>query len=265
MNASSSSEEWKIKGNEELKKGNIDGAIEMFTEGLLKDSNNAILYSNRAAAYSAQGKWLEALEDAKKAAEIRPNWAKAHSRIALALFKLQRFEEAIQSYNTAIHLDPSNSEFPVHISTVQKAWKASEQNVLGEEQLHKGKFQQAFVFFEKATELDPNCALYWSNICFVYIQLDQFDKALKAAENVISKRPSWHKGYQRKGEVYLAKGNNELAASAFATGLQIEPNNEQLNNLFTKAQQELWKSNTKSNTNQSKSTLQSIKEFLGFG
>ena len=52
--------------------------MEAFTAAIAADPANAVLYSNRSAAYASQSKFEQALEDGKKAAELRPDWSKAY-------------------------------------------------------------------------------------------------------------------------------------------------------------------------------------------
>ena len=258
-----SSEEWKEKGNVALREGKLEEAIQCFTNGIEIDPANAILYSNRSAAYGQQGSWTTALQDADRTIELRPEWGKAHSRRGLALYRQGRYEEALQSYNTALHFDPTNSDIPKILSTVQSSWKASEQNCLGEEQLSRGKHSVALPFFEEAAKLDPQCALYHSNLSHTYLCLRKFQPATKAAEKVISLRPQWHKGYQRKGEVLHQEGKYQEAAQIFAYALQIEPKNDQLNHAFTRTQAEIFRAN-QYKKDEPKGVLDSIKDFFGF-
>jgi stress-induced-phosphoprotein 1 len=53
---------------------------EKFTQALAIDPNNHVLYSNRSAVYAAQGEYQKAFDDANKATEIKPDWAKGWSR-----------------------------------------------------------------------------------------------------------------------------------------------------------------------------------------
>ena len=61
----------------------------------------AALHSNRSACYAALSRFDDALLDAEKAAALRPEWSKAHSRVGTALQGLERFEEGIAAYVTA--------------------------------------------------------------------------------------------------------------------------------------------------------------------
>lgn len=51
-----------------------------FTQAIAIDPNNHVLYSNRSAVYSAMSDYQKALDDANKATEIKPDWAKGWTR-----------------------------------------------------------------------------------------------------------------------------------------------------------------------------------------
>lgn len=70
--------EAKNKGNAAFSAGNFDEAVKHFTEAIALDASNHVLYSNRSAAYASLGKYQEALADADKTIEIKPDWAKVH-------------------------------------------------------------------------------------------------------------------------------------------------------------------------------------------
>ena len=50
----------------------------------------------------------QALADANRAIELRPDWPKGHARRAAALHGLKKFLEAIRAYDAALALDPSD-------------------------------------------------------------------------------------------------------------------------------------------------------------
>lgn len=68
--------EEKNKGNEAFQKGNFLEAINHFSKAIELDPNNHILYSNRSASYASLGKYEDALNDANKCVQIKPEWAK---------------------------------------------------------------------------------------------------------------------------------------------------------------------------------------------
>lgn len=100
----------KNQGNQALQNGNIDEAIQLYSDAIKSDPENAALFSNRSAAYCKKGKYMEALTDAETAAQINPKWSKAYSRKGAALAFLNRFEEAKMAYEEGLEIDPSNEQ-----------------------------------------------------------------------------------------------------------------------------------------------------------
>jgi stress-induced-phosphoprotein 1 len=50
--------------------------------------NDHVYFSNRSGAYASLNQYEEALSDANKCVEIKPDWAKGYGRKGLAEFKL---------------------------------------------------------------------------------------------------------------------------------------------------------------------------------
>ena len=72
-------EEAKRLGNEHLKAGRLGEAVAQYSECITLAPNDAVYWSNRSAAYAALQRWDEALADGHTAADLRPDWSKAHS------------------------------------------------------------------------------------------------------------------------------------------------------------------------------------------
>jgi tetratricopeptide (TPR) repeat protein len=58
-------QELKSHGNREYSSGNYVEAIELFSQAILLDNKNEILYCNRSMAYSSLEQWKDALKDAQ--------------------------------------------------------------------------------------------------------------------------------------------------------------------------------------------------------
>ncbi len=85
-----------------IRNENINNAIAEFTNAINKDPNYAEAYSNRAVAYMLQGKNNKALDDLKKAKELKPdsatiryNLASVHSLMGNTDYGLDELDEAL--------------------------------------------------------------------------------------------------------------------------------------------------------------------------
>ena len=83
------------------------------------DPSNHVLYSNRSAAKASCKRFTEALEDAKKTVELKPDWPKGYSRLGAANVGLGNMGEAITSYEKGLELDPSNEQMSSALKDVK--------------------------------------------------------------------------------------------------------------------------------------------------
>eukprot|EP01100_Stratorugosa_tubuloviscum_P003677 TRINITY_DN1895_c3_g1_i1.p1 TRINITY_DN1895_c3_g1~~TRINITY_DN1895_c3_g1_i1.p1 ORF type:complete len:405 (-),score=232.35 TRINITY_DN1895_c3_g1_i1:59-1273(-) len=102
-------EQLKLEGNQLLTSKEYQQAISKYTEAIKYNPENAIYYCNRAAAYSQLGQHEKAIEDSKLSILKDSKYSKAYSRLGFAYFSLEDYEEAINAYNKAIELDPTNN------------------------------------------------------------------------------------------------------------------------------------------------------------
>lgn len=104
------SEELKTKGNAALQKENYEEAIQYYTEATKLDPNNHILYSNRSAAYAKIGKYSDSLTDAEKTISLKKDWPKGYSRKGTALELLEKYDEAVKTYEEGLTYDANNEQ-----------------------------------------------------------------------------------------------------------------------------------------------------------
>lgn len=112
----SSAEECKVsnrqeKGNQAYQQGDFERAVALYSRGLETEPSNAVLLSNRAAAWIALHRTEEALADANRAIECDSAYLKAYFRKADALRSVDRLAEALEVVTAAIALFGSNAEF----------------------------------------------------------------------------------------------------------------------------------------------------------
>jgi L1 cell adhesion molecule like protein len=119
----------KEKGNKAFKQRNHNLAVKCFTEAISFDADNKVLYSNRAAAYTALAKndpanFDLAVADANKCIEIDASWGKGYARLGAALFQKGDYEGAVKTYATGLGVDPSNTNITTGLQAAQKKMSA---------------------------------------------------------------------------------------------------------------------------------------------
>ncbi|KAK2196050.1 bifunctional Heat shock protein Sti1-like/STI1 domain/Tetratricopeptide repeat 2/Tetratricopeptide repeat/Tetratricopeptide-like helical domain superfamily/Tetratricopeptide repeat 1/Heat shock chaperonin-binding [Babesia duncani] len=138
--------DWKQKGNEAFKAGNFAEALNCFTEAINLNPGDGILYSNRSGAYASLGMFKEALEDANKCIELKPDWPKGYSRKGLAEYKLGDTEAAKATYKLGLQIDPNNEPLKNALREVETDFSVG--------------YMQAFMAITQAIKTNPKLAEY---------------------------------------------------------------------------------------------------------
>lgn len=92
-----------------------------FTQAIALQPENHILYSNRSAAYASQKDWDNALADAEKTTQIKPDWAKGWGRKGAALHGKGDLLGANDAYSEGLKLDANNAQLKSGLASVEKA------------------------------------------------------------------------------------------------------------------------------------------------
>jgi len=116
----------KAKGNGFFKEKKWDEAIKCYTESISLDNTDASFFSNRSACHAGKEDWKNALEDAEKVIKLRPKWAKGYSRKGLALFKLNKMEEAMDCYDEGLKHEPNHPSLIEAKKAVSNALKSNQ-------------------------------------------------------------------------------------------------------------------------------------------
>jgi len=89
-----------------MKSGNIDKAINDFTEAINLNPKGASAYSFRGMAYGHSGKFDQGSKDYSKAIELNPNESSNYLQRGLCYIQLDQYEQSIKDFTEAIRLRP---------------------------------------------------------------------------------------------------------------------------------------------------------------
>lgn len=104
-------EQWKVAGNTHMAAARPGEAIAAYSSALERASPGAselraALLSNRSSAHLIQDDAEAARADVLQCVEVRPEWAKAHYRLAAALIATEDFGGALLAADKAEKLEP---------------------------------------------------------------------------------------------------------------------------------------------------------------
>lgn len=90
---------------------------------------------------------------------------------------------------------------------------------MGLSYLNEGKTQMAFVEFQRAYQISPNDKDIIASLGFVYMQLEEFEKARELFLKAISIDPQFSEAYNYLGAVYSKMGQMQDAIDSFKKAL----------------------------------------------
>lgn len=111
----------KARGNAAFAKGDFETGAREFSAAIDADPTDHVFWSNRSACYASLNRHAEALADANKCVEIKPDWAKGYSRQGTALHGLRRLEEAKAAYEKGLTYDAANAQLQESLAQVKAA------------------------------------------------------------------------------------------------------------------------------------------------
>ncbi|MEW6351799.1 MAG: tetratricopeptide repeat protein [Thermodesulfobacteriota bacterium] len=107
--------------------GDLRRAVEVYTEVVNKDSQNATAYNWRGTAYDDLGDLDKALADLTKAVEIDDKYADAYNNRGEVFRKMGKPNEAIKDYQKASTLDPAFAEAHYNMALVYEGLRNNPQ------------------------------------------------------------------------------------------------------------------------------------------
>ncbi|KAK8792016.1 hypothetical protein WA158_005393 [Blastocystis sp. Blastoise] len=113
--------------------------------------------------------------------------------------------------------------------------KAEDYKVQGNLCFKSKDYEGAIKNYTLAIETNPVNHIYFSNRSASYLNINDYENALKDAKECQRLNPTWAKGFYREGEVYMIKQQYEEAAQSFFAGCNLEPTNTELSNAFARA------------------------------
>ncbi|CAK0842279.1 unnamed protein product [Prorocentrum cordatum] len=213
------------------------------------EGEESVALSNRAACLAKVGHHEAALEDARRARDLRPAWGRAWSRIGASAAALgQRaggvqsaalLQEACQACFRAAELEPSAGSIEALEAMVARtagadSEAAHEEKETGNRALRANELGLAVAHYTRAIASTPAPrgatddysmlrAVLRSNRAGALCRLRCWALALADARQAVACRGDWAKAHARLGTALLGSGETEEAYAAFARSLVLDP------------------------------------------
>jgi tetratricopeptide (TPR) repeat protein/serine/threonine protein kinase len=223
----------------------LDQAIRYYTAAVVLRPRSRGLRVSLGESLSASGSHDEAIAVYRKAIELDPKYAVAYSWLGYALGRQGKLDEAIACWRKASELQPNYP--PPQFNLFRFANELSSQGNLDEAITCWGKgieldpkdlfawnsrgaayidlkqYDKALKDLTKAIELEPKFAVAWNNRGFAYKELQQYDKALKDLTEAVELSPRYPKAWANRGGAYNSLHQYDKAIADLAKSIELNP------------------------------------------
>ncbi|XP_021274195.1 serine/threonine-protein phosphatase 5 isoform X1 [Herrania umbratica] len=114
-------EEIKLQANEAFKAHKYGQAIDLYTQAIELNGQNAVYWANRAFAHTKLEEYGSAIQDATKAIEVDPKYSKGYYRRGAAYLAMGKFKEALKDFQQVKKICPSDPDAAKKLKECEKA------------------------------------------------------------------------------------------------------------------------------------------------
>ena len=148
----------------------IEGCAAIIQSGQESNENLSIEFYNRGNAYDGKGEYDRAIQDYDQAIRLNPSNADAFNNRGVSYFHKSDYDRAIQDYDQAIHLNPNHATAFYNRGVAYK---------------RKGDHDRAIQDFDQAIRLNPSDATAFNNRGTAYDDQGEYDRAIQDYDQAI--------------------------------------------------------------------------------
>lgn len=217
-------------------------AIEQFTKVLEIKNDHDRALSLRGLSYEATNDFEKAIIDYKKAITVKPKEGEYHLNLGRAFYKFGKFEDALAALNLAIDFDKKLLEaysYKVYSCIAIKQFKnavetaeiAVTQTKSGEAYYNLGMAQDSLMLYKEAVYnfgrakfYSPKMAGAYIGLAHVNMKLNDFPKAIEAADKSLELEPENVHALMVRAEINSTNHNPQKAVDDISKIISYHPN-----------------------------------------
>lgn len=178
---------------------------------LAQQLENPQLHAFLALCMLGQRRPKEALEPARQALGLAPDFPLPYLLLSQAWYELEDMKQARQAIQQAIALDPLQADFYIHLAAID---------------FYERKWEQALQAVEKGLALNPEQVDGINIRARILLKLGRASESAASFEASLNKDPDNSYTHSNKGWALLEGGEYRAALSHFREALRLNPENE---------------------------------------
>jgi tetratricopeptide (TPR) repeat protein/tRNA A-37 threonylcarbamoyl transferase component Bud32 len=175
------------------------------------NNKNAIELYNQGNTLIQLQRYQEALATYEKAIDIKPDYPQALYGQGKALFQLKKYQESLIAYDQAIQIQPNYLE----------AWTNR-----GFVLVRLKRYSEAIATVDKALQLKNDDPQIWQLKGDIFIKISQYNDAIKAYEQAINFQADNPELWYKKGLAFQNLKQYEEAITAYKKTVELKPDHE---------------------------------------
>lgn len=199
-------------GSELVILGYYQEALSCFDKALTFNQGSFTAWCNRATALTYLNRYKEAIPSYEKALQIKSDYRVWYNR-AVALSSVNKPEDALSSYDHALQIDPNNNDVLFNRGSLL---------------IELERYEEALIDYDKAVKVKPDDYSSWYNRGFILDTLGRYTEATSSYKNVLKIKPLYQDAWLRMGISLAHSGEYEESIEAFKKALESDPNNDEI-------------------------------------
>ena len=209
------------------KQGETDKARAYLERVLKLAEGNPETMQSVADTLRGQEQYARAIEIYKEILAIERNFAMAYAGMGGALFRLERYEEAIESLARSIELHSTPPSATARLI------------LMGHATSRLGRFWNAAQYYERAVELDPQNTSALEHLAAIRRERKRYENTLRLFPSARGSRLGIAPVHFNIGSALHSLGRLEEAARSFETALALDPSMEPVRPILKQLRKEI--------------------------
>lgn len=189
--------------------GDAAGAVELFDQAISYYATHPTVYMNRGIALQSLNRFEEALVSYQKALALKPDYLDVSVNCGAVLQSLKRFDEALICFEKVLAVNPN------HVNAL-----CNRANVLQDLK----RFEDAHADYERALAIEPNRVEILSNNGNALQGLGRHQESLIYYQRALAIDPNFLSGWFNQGNALQAMLDFSGSIDCYRRALAIDPN-----------------------------------------